>query len=139
MTAQLLRRATSLFARALDVPQHERGAFLDAACSESALRAEVESLLEYDRRFECGAHDEGFLKSPLVRTAEQVLRVQEALESLDPVDRDVLVLRHVEQLGRSETAQVLGITQQDGAKRYFRAVKALKNALATMPAGRDGT
>ena len=42
--------------------------------------------------------------------AERLLRVQEALNSLDPIDREVLALRHFEQLCRSETAQVLGIT-----------------------------
>jgi RNA polymerase sigma-70 factor, ECF subfamily len=70
--------------------------------------------------------------------AERLLRVQEALNSLDPIDREVLALRHFEQLGRSETAQVLGITQEAGAKRYFRALKRLKDALATLPGGWEG-
>ena len=67
--------------------------------------------------------------------AERLLRVQEALNSLDPIDREVLALRHFEQLGRSETAQVLGISQEAGAKRYFRALKRLKDVLATLPGG----
>ena len=70
--------------------------------------------------------------------AERMLRVQEALNSLDPIDREVLVLRHFEQLGRAEAAQVLGITQETGAKRYFRALKRLKDALATLPGGLEG-
>ena len=70
--------------------------------------------------------------------AERMLRVQEALNSLDPVDREVLALRHFEQLGRAEVAQVLGITQESGAKRYFRALKRLKDALATLPGGGEG-
>ena len=70
--------------------------------------------------------------------AERLLRVQEALNSLDPIDREVLALRHFEQLGRSETAQVLGITQEAGAKRYFRALKRLKDTLATLPGGWEG-
>jgi RNA polymerase sigma-70 factor, ECF subfamily len=70
--------------------------------------------------------------------AERILRVQEALNSLDPIDREVLALRHFEQLGRAEAAQVLGITQEAGAKRYFRALKRLKEVLATLPgAGED--
>ena len=69
------------------------------------------------------------------RRAERLLRVQEALNSLDPIDREVLALRHLEQLGRADAAQVLGITQEAGAKRYFRALKRLKDALATMPGG----
>jgi len=70
--------------------------------------------------------------------AERMLRVQEALNSLDPVDREVLALRHFEQLGRALAAQVLGITQEAGAKRYFRALKRLKDALATLPGGWEG-
>jgi RNA polymerase sigma-70 factor, ECF subfamily len=70
--------------------------------------------------------------------AERLLKVQEALNSLDAIDREVLALRHFEQLGRAETAQVLGITQEAGAKRYFRALKRMKDALATLPGGLEG-
>jgi RNA polymerase sigma-70 factor (ECF subfamily) len=65
--------------------------------------------------------------------AERLLRVQEALNTLDPIDREVLALRHFEQLSRSETAEVLGISQEAGAKRYFRALKRLKDVLSAMP------
>jgi RNA polymerase sigma-70 factor (ECF subfamily) len=70
--------------------------------------------------------------------AERLLRVQEALNSLDPIDREVLALRHFEHLGRAEAAQVLGITQEAGAKRYFRALKRLKDVLAKLPGGWEG-
>jgi RNA polymerase sigma-70 factor (ECF subfamily) len=70
--------------------------------------------------------------------AERLLRVQEALNSLDPLDREVLALRHFEQLNRAETAEVLGITQDAGAKRYFRALKRLKEVLSAMPGGWEG-
>jgi RNA polymerase sigma-70 factor, ECF subfamily len=70
--------------------------------------------------------------------AERMLRVQEALNSLDSLDREVLALRHFEQLGRAEAALVLGITQDAGAKRYFGALKRLKDVLATMPGGWEG-
>jgi RNA polymerase sigma-70 factor (ECF subfamily) len=70
--------------------------------------------------------------------AERLLRVQEALNTLDPVDREVLALRHFEQLSRAETAQVLGISPETGAKRYFRALKRLKAVLASMPGGSEG-
>jgi RNA polymerase sigma-70 factor (ECF subfamily) len=70
--------------------------------------------------------------------AERLLRIQEALNSLDPIDREVLALRHFEQLGRAETAEVLGISQEAAAKRYFRALKRLKDVLATMPGGGEG-
>jgi RNA polymerase sigma-70 factor, ECF subfamily len=71
--------------------------------------------------------------------AEQVLRVQEALNSLDPLDRDVIALRQFEELSRAETAQVLGISEPAGAKRYMRALRRLKAVLATQPGGPEGT
>jgi RNA polymerase sigma-70 factor (ECF subfamily) len=70
--------------------------------------------------------------------AERMLRVQEALNSLDPIDREVLALRHFEQLGRADAALVLGISQEAGAKRYFRALKRLKDVLATLPGASEG-
>jgi RNA polymerase sigma-70 factor, ECF subfamily len=70
--------------------------------------------------------------------AERVLRVQEALNALDPLDREVVALRHFELLSRAETAQVLGITEEAGAKRYIRALKRLKAILAAIPGGLEG-
>jgi RNA polymerase sigma-70 factor (ECF subfamily) len=73
-----------------------------------------------------------------VQRAERLLRVQEALNSLDPIDREVLALRHFEQLNRSEAALALAITEEAGAKRYIRALKRLKDVLAKMPGGLEG-
>jgi RNA polymerase sigma-70 factor (ECF subfamily) len=69
--------------------------------------------------------------------AERMLRLQEALNTLDPIDREVLSLRHFEQLNRAETAQVLGIEEAAAAKRYVRALKRLKEVMAAMPGGLD--
>ena len=61
----------ALFAQAADLPETERGAFLEAACpGASDLRAEVEGLLAYDAAIRSGDGDHGFLKSPLVRAVE---------------------------------------------------------------------
>jgi RNA polymerase sigma-70 factor (ECF subfamily) len=70
--------------------------------------------------------------------AERVLRVQEALNSLDAVDREILSLRHFEELTAAEAAEVLGIEESAAAKRYFRALKRLKQVLATMPGAPEG-
>jgi RNA polymerase sigma-70 factor (ECF subfamily) len=70
--------------------------------------------------------------------AERLLRIQEALNRLDPVDREVLSLRHFEHLNRAESAQVLGIEEEAAAKRYIRALKRLKVVLADMPGGLEG-
>jgi RNA polymerase sigma-70 factor (ECF subfamily) len=70
--------------------------------------------------------------------AERILRVQEALNALDPLDREILSLRHFEELTAAEAAQVLGIEEPAAAKRYFRALKRLKEILAAMPGGQEG-
>jgi RNA polymerase sigma-70 factor (ECF subfamily) len=53
-------------------------------------------------------------------------RLQAALEELDPLDREVLALRHFEELGNNEAAQVLGISKDAASKRHIRALKRLK-------------
>ena len=67
--------------------------------------------------------------------AERLVRVQEALNSLDPTDREVLALRHFEQLTPAETAIVLGIRPDAASKRYIRALKRMKDTLAALPGG----
>jgi RNA polymerase sigma-70 factor (ECF subfamily) len=69
--------------------------------------------------------------------AEQRLYVQEALNSMDPVDREVLALKHFEQLSTSEIAEVLGLSKAGAGSRYLRAIKRLRDILSRMP-GFDG-
>ena len=45
----------------------------------------------------------------------------------------------VEELSRAEAAAALGIEEAAAAKRYFRALKRLKQVLAAMPGGQEGT
>jgi RNA polymerase sigma-70 factor, ECF subfamily len=70
--------------------------------------------------------------------AERILRLQEGLNTLEPLDREILTLRHFEELTAAESAQVLGIEESAAAKRYFRALKRLKQILADMPGGQEG-
>ncbi len=70
--------------------------------------------------------------------AELKLRVQEALNSMDPNDREVLILRHFEEMSNSETAQVLGIKPSAAVNRYVRALKRLKEVFKGMPGGVEG-
>jgi RNA polymerase sigma-70 factor (ECF subfamily) len=70
--------------------------------------------------------------------AERMMRLQDALNSLEPIDREILSLRHFEELTRQEAAQALGIEEAAAAKRYVRALKRLKEALADLPGGAEG-
>ncbi len=57
-------------------------------------------------------------------------RLRSALEEMDPLDREVLALRHFEELGNNEVAQVLGISKDAASKRHVRALKRLRAILA---------
>jgi RNA polymerase sigma-70 factor (ECF subfamily) len=65
--------------------------------------------------------------------AETQLRVQEALNGMDPLDREVLTLRNFEMLTNEETAAVLGIRKSAASKRHLQALKRLKEILAGLP------
>ena len=82
----------------------------------------------------------GRLTSPTraARRAEMQLRLQEALNSMDPTDREVLTLRHFEELSNSEVAEILGIKQTAASNRYVRALKRLKEILSGMSDLWDG-
>ena len=65
--------------------------------------------------------------------AEHKLIVQEALNGMDPIDREVLALRHFEHLSNDETALVLGLSKTAASNRYIRALKRLKEILSSIP------
>ncbi len=65
--------------------------------------------------------------------AEMKLRLQEALNGMDPVDREVLALRHFEQLSNAEVAEVLNLAASGASSRYVRALKRLKEIMSTIP------
>jgi RNA polymerase sigma-70 factor (ECF subfamily) len=59
-----------------------------------------------------------------------VATVEKAMATLEPIDQEVLALRHFEELNNSEVAEVLGIEQKAASIRYVRAVRRLKEILA---------
>jgi RNA polymerase sigma-70 factor (ECF subfamily) len=65
--------------------------------------------------------------------AELRARVREALNGMEPLDREVLALRHFEQLSNAETAEVLGIGETAASNRFVRALKRLREALLSVP------
>jgi RNA polymerase sigma-70 factor (ECF subfamily) len=59
--------------------------------------------------------------------AEIRRQLEEKLNELDPLDREVLVLRHFEQLSNAETARVLDINDSAASNRYVRALRRLRD------------
>ncbi len=67
--------------------------------------------------------------------SERKRQLQEALDRMDLIDREVLVLRHFEQLSNGECARVLGLSETASTKRYLRALGRLKEMLSALPGG----
>ncbi len=71
--------------------------------------------------------------SQIAMRGEVSIQLDEAIESMEPIDREVLALRHFEELTNSEVAEVLGIQQKAASIRYRRALKRLKEVLGKLP------
>jgi RNA polymerase sigma-70 factor, ECF subfamily len=82
----------------------------------------------------------GRLTSPTraARRAEMQLKLQEVLNSMEHLDREVLALRHFEELSNGEVGQILGLTKTAASKRYIRALERLKHLVKETP-GLDGS
>lgn len=74
----------------------------------------------------------GSLTSPsrAVARDEVRARVHAAVEALEPPDREILCMRHFEDLDNAEAAAALRIAPSAASKRYLRALVRLKEALA---------
>ena len=67
--------------------------------------------------------------SRVVERAESRARVQEALDAMDSIDREILALRHFEMMSNGECAQVLAISTGAASKRYIRALRRIRKLL----------
>jgi RNA polymerase sigma-70 factor (ECF subfamily) len=77
----------------------------------------------------------GFVAGTLTSPSQAAIRdewkkqLNEALESMDEIDREVLTLRHFEDLSNKEVAELLGIGENAASNRYVRALTRLKGLL----------
>lgn len=69
--------------------------------------------------------------SSTVRRMEDAKQLDKALCGMNEIDREVLALRHFEELSNSETARVLNMSEQAASARYIRALARLKQVLET--------
>jgi RNA polymerase sigma-70 factor (ECF subfamily) len=70
--------------------------------------------------------------SGAVMREELRLKIESALASMDEIDREVLLLRHFEELSNKEAAAVLGIQENAASNRYVRALGRLKGFLGSL-------
>jgi RNA polymerase sigma-70 factor (ECF subfamily) len=65
--------------------------------------------------------------------ARRLRCLEEALNAMAAPEREVLALRHFEQLDNAETAAVLGLPEAEASSLYIRSLKKLKDSLRGMP------
>ncbi len=65
--------------------------------------------------------------------AERQVQLQAVLNGMDPMDREILALRHFEELSNGEAAEVLGLSRTAANNRYIRALGRLRDLLENMP------
>lgn len=72
------------------------------------------------------------LTSPSIRASKAELRMilQAVLEKLEPIDQEIISLRHTQGMKSSEVAALLQIKQSTASTRYLRALKKLKEGLS---------
>ena len=76
----------------------------------------------------------GLSPSEHMKQDELRQQVRQALERLSPRDREVVVMRHLEQLSMAEIAAVLQITEGAVKVRHLRALQRLREFLRPGPA-----
>jgi RNA polymerase sigma-70 factor, ECF subfamily len=105
---------------------HMRDAGLEVSLRRTVPRANSASLAEMLL---------GRLTSPTraAQRAEMQLKLQAVLNVMEPLDREVLALRHFEELSNGEAALVLGLSKTAASNRYMRALGRLKEMLKAVP------
>jgi RNA polymerase sigma-70 factor (ECF subfamily) len=81
----------------------------------------------------------GDLTSPSQAAMREELaaRIEMTLATMAEIDREVLILRHFEQLTNDEAASVLGVKKAAASRRYMRALARFREVLSAIPGFED--
>ena len=71
--------------------------------------------------------------SQLAVREETAKKVEDALNDMDEIDREVLILRHFEQLSNDEVASIVGVKKAAASRRYTRALLRFKEVVEGIP------
>lgn len=63
---------------------------------------------------------------------EDIQRLQVAIDQMDSIDQEVLALRHFEQLGNKEVAEILNLGVTAASNRYIRAMGRLAEIMSSV-------
>ncbi|MFQ5571469.1 MAG: serine/threonine protein kinase, partial [Rhodothermales bacterium] len=118
MTPERWHQIEEVYQQALDLPAHERRAYLERACGhDTALRQEIDSLL--------AAHDEApsYLETPLIALPQDA--------PVTPPETHVGPYKLLRPLGRGGMGQVYLAARADESFRQYVALKVILRGLDT--------
>jgi RNA polymerase sigma-70 factor (subfamily 1) len=75
--------------------------------------------------------------SQVLGKQERTQLVQQAIDGLHDIDREILLLRHVEELTSAEVVELLDIDSSAASKRYGRALRRLREKLKELGVSND--
>ena len=121
----------------IDIHRRHLGAQMRDAGREMVIRG---APFSQATSFSLAASLLGRFTSPTLaaRRTEMSEQLRAALEDMDPIDREVLALRHFEELTNSEVAEELGIQQKAASIRYVRALRRLRELLGGITGFSEG-
>jgi RNA polymerase sigma-70 factor (ECF subfamily) len=118
--------------RMIDMHRRHRGAQRRSLDRERPLTApQYGDQSSFDLASQLAASDLTPAAASIRRELEQ--RFLSALDLLDDDDRDILLMRHFEQLGNSEAAEALGLSAAAAGMRHLRALRKLRTILGERP------
>ncbi len=78
--------------------------------------------------------DQALTPAAAATQRELASQIESAVQMLRDNDREIILMRHYEQLDNQEIAQSLGLTEPAASMRYLRALKRLREIIEGMPA-----
>ena len=76
--------------------------------------------------------------SEVVARAETIALLESSLNEMDEIDREVIALRHFEELTNIETASILNLQPSAASKRYLRAMSRLSQLMSKFEGSQNG-
>lgn len=126
--------------RMIDMHRRHRGAQRRSMDRERSLTApQFADQSSFDLASQLAASELTPAAASIRRELEQRFLV--AMDQLEEEDRDILLMRHFEQLGNSEVAEALGLSAAAAGMRHLRALRKLRAILGERPSltGEDRT
>ncbi len=87
-----------------------------------------QSTIELANQFQ----DDALTPAAAAAQKELAFQIESAVHMLREADRDIILMRHYEQLNNQEIAQILGLTEPAASMRYLRALKRLREIIDSL-------